>query len=340
MERKLEEDPGALPWYWEHKMSLAHELYFNPWTNRENNQNHKIGESLESLDLFHAAAKFRYACELYSRHQILQEPLPDIPFLEELMKKDWSKVSAYHGSYQLVLRLIRERKDDIYYQLKEMVMTRTEEFQARDLHILISYLINHTGFHIKSGKQEFTQEAFELYRFSVERELFITDGQFDARHFDNIVDIGRGLQEYDWLEQFVEDWSPYLAEDIREQTRLFSQAFIHFSKGTFDKALEILGTIKHPEMYNNVRLRLLEIATLYELEEDRNLILDRCNAAEKYARRNEQMHEKMRINVLNFLRIIRRLLEIEPDLSALQEQLENPGFPSYFKLWLLEKVSR
>ena len=114
--------------------------------------------------------------------------------------------------------------------MKERFFTQFEQLQAADRFVIISYLLNHTSYEIRRGKDEFIEASFDLIRFGVDREIFIIDGVFDAVHFLNAIEVSSRLQKYDWAHDLIAKWSDRLPTETKDYYISLGLALIHFKK--------------------------------------------------------------------------------------------------------------
>lgn len=339
LEKQLTENPTVDVWHWLKKMRLAHIDYFNPATERVSNEASRIHDAMLHLDQFYAAAKLRYACELYSRHKIIKEPLPEIDLLDEIITHNTLNDSPFHQAYLLALQLIKDRSDKLYVELKPLLLDEQSEIHFPDRQVLLTYLINHIAHQIRRGDQNAVRDAFELYSESVEQGLFIKDGHFDKSHFFNIVAVAVKLEEFGWVEKFLDRWSPRLEADSQESILEHCKALLAFEKKDYGECIELLRTLESQNVYHEIRIRWLRIAAHVEIKENFDLIDSLCRAYQQYIRRNNTMHEAVQESILIFIRIVRKLISVNPNREALQKILEEAKY-NYYKSWLLKKINQ
>lgn len=327
-------------WKWSKKMKLAHEDYFDPKKDQVNFSEESLLEAMENLDKFYAISKLKYACELQNRNQVLQNKLPEIKLLKELINQSNNEDSELHQCFFLAYQLFQKRDEKTYLDLKNVVIKNIKKISSENQHIFLTYLINHHSYRIKNGLLLSRSELFgllELYQFGVAYEIFIVDGVFDVSHFNNIVGLAASLKELKWLKEFIKTWSPKLNEDFREQTKLISEVSILFAAGQFDKIIELTRTIEFKGVNNKLRFRCMQIASSYEMNYAPQDVINLCTACENFARKNTEIGANMRQGLLNFTKIVKRLVAFPPQKEKIKADLEKGEF-IYFKDWLKEKV--
>ncbi len=339
--KKLEESPEKDMWYWQQKMQLAHEDYHYIANNRIRPSPSPLKEAMKQLDNFYAIAKLRYSVEYYNQEQVLN-PEPEIPvFLQEIheMEKETSS-SVVHHAYQLALLLIRERSEVAFEQLKDVLLAYSEQFSEDDQLILNTYLFNHISAGLKKGKFELVEPAFRLFQQGIKQRLFVKDGYFEGSHFDNIINVGCALKEFDWIDSFVKEWQDTLNPEIKEDTLLMADAFISFRKKDFkatENKLVALSQRQFKHAHHKARYKLLDLATLFESAPQSEYLISRYLALEKSVRDNKTMGKDMKVGILNFVKVIRKLSRSKVDKPKLVALMASFKI-LYFKFWLKEKV--
>ena len=337
MNKKVDKESENI-WKWYKKMKIAHEYYFDPKKEQINLSEASLLEAMENLDKFYAISKLKYTCELHNRNQVLQNKIPEIKLLRELVNESNAEDSVLHQCFFLSYQLLQKRDENTYSDLKNIVLNNIKTFSRENQHIFLTYLINHHSYRLKNGLLLSRPDFFELYQFGVTYEIFIVDGVFDVSHFNNIVGLACTLKELKWLKEFMKTWSPKLNEDIREQTELMSQVSMLFAGGEFEKIIELTRTIDFKGVNNKLRYRCVQIASSYELDNYSSQdVIDLCTACENFARKNTEIGAYMKIGLLNFTKFVKKLSQFSPQKEKIKAELEKGEF-IYFEDWLREKV--
>ncbi len=337
MNKKVDNESENI-WKWFKKMKIAHEHYFDPKKEQINLSQESLLDAIENLDRFHAISKLKYACELQNRNHVLQNEIPEIKFLKEIIHQPNERSSVLHQCFLLAYKLLLERNEDTYFELKNIVIKNIKNFSRENQHIFLTYLINHHSYRIKNGLPLSRSEFFELHQFGITYEIFMVDGVFDVSHFTNIVGLACTLKKFKWLKQFIKNWSPKLNEDLREQTELMSKVSILFARGEFEKIIELTRTTKFKGVNNKLRFRCVQIASTFELDNYSSQdVIDLCIACENFARKNTEIGEYMKLGLLNFTKFVKKLSGFSPQKNKIKAELEKSEF-IYFEDWLREKV--
>ncbi len=340
MRRELQQSSQKDMWSSLKEMQLAHEHYYHMSTKRRTERS-ELRKAMEQLDLFYAAAKLKYSSEWYNGFQILDEEEPDISFLVEIEKADWEKTSLYHYCYKIALKMIRTREESLYRLLKGMFIDLVDQIKQEDQYVLITYLLNHTSYEIRKGKEAYEKESFELLQFGFKRQIFSINGKIDPVHFINMVEVSTNLKEFNWATDFIKVWSSNLEPSTREYYVLLCEALIEFRRKNFKLCSSILAKVDLKEPQDELRGRWLKIIVHYEEEkkEDRpeNFILNQCTAFEKFVQRNKLIHQKRKNAVKLFTKVLRLVLNVNADKAKILGILDSAE-DFHYKSWLYQKV--
>jgi len=320
------------------KMRIAHEYYFDPQKIQINLSADSLKEANDSLDKFYFISKLKYACELQNRNQVLQKGFPKIKFLDKITHEPKEAFSVLYQCFFLNYKLLQERDEAVYLELKKLVFENIKNFSRRNQHIFLTYLINHNSYKKRLGLSFSKKELFELYQFGVTYEIFIVDGVFNDSHFNNIVNLACKLKELKWLDQFIKRWSTLLKEDIKEHTILLSKAFICFEKKEYEKVIRLIGSIEFKGVHNKIRFRCLQIAGEFEINEDHQYVIHLCTLCEKFAKRNNEIGTTMKQGLFNFAKIVKKIISFPNQKNKINTEFKKGEF-IYFEDWLKEKTN-
>jgi hypothetical protein len=322
---------------WLKMMKLAEEYYYHPSTQRITDKTTRIYETIEHLDRFYAIAKLQYACEALNRQNVLQDVPTEIRLLEEVQSLLNTDQSVCFRLYGLALKLLDKRDDATYWELKAYFKANFREIQAKDRLIIFNYLMNHIAFGVKKGTKAFDRESIDLYRFGVDHEILIVDGDVNIQTFENIVAIFCKEKEYEWTSRFIRKWGAYLKQEAREYVVAMSEAHLLFEQGKYREALDKIDQNQKLDYHNDIRANILIITCYVELEENHQTFLDKCDSFARNVQRNRVIGADTKKSVANFLKFVRKLDKPGLDKTSLIRELEDMKY-IFARKWLREKV--
>ncbi len=312
--------------------------------------NEERGESLnlkkpsERLENIVIAATIRQACSLLT-HANISETAYDygllhhlLPYLESPEKThllDQPVIALNYHSY----KTLKENDVDHFQQLKQLLITHRASLPRRDLKNFYTISINFSIKQLNSGQGDYVREAFGLYQKALEDDVLLDHNSLSQFHYKNIAALGLGLKEYDWVEQFLIDYRDKLEEPYQTLNFNYNLAKLHYEKGEFQAALELLQAVKYDESLPNLTSRILLMKIFYELDE-REVLDSYLNSFEGMVRRQRKLgyHKTSYLNLISFMR---RILHLNPYDDAARQRLKlaiDDKNPLPEKKWLLAKL--
>jgi hypothetical protein len=321
------------------KLRLNHAAYFNTENEKlEDHQKH-LHKLLTQLDSFYFSVKLRYSAELYSRNTILQEDY-NVLLLDEiliLIEHDEVLNPTIKSLYLPLLNLIKDKSEIAFHDLKAfLIKNQTHDAQER-LSILL-YLLNFTAYQIRQGKTIYQNEYLEVAKIGIQQSLFIAAGNFPTRTFNNIVNTSTFLKEYNWARNFIEKWSIHLVRDDRQIAHNLALARVDFGEKKFQQAIELLQGLEHNRnIYFAIDIKTSLARAYYEQKIEIRRQNPYCDALELQFRRVKNINEDLRISILNFIKILRFLINDKPKAQILKA-LNKKNEPVMYYEWLKTKI--
>jgi hypothetical protein len=323
------------------KLRLAHIDYYNTDIDKLKDYQAPMHKLLNELDNFYISTKLKYSAELENRKAILQENYTP-RLLNEilvLIDTDNSIHPVIKNLYLPLLELIKEKSETAFQALKSFLANEKSSHDKLEKLSVLVYLMNFTAQRIRKGEVAYYQESFELAKIGIDQKLFTAAGYFPTSTFNNIVSVGCHLKKYEWTKDFIETWHKKLKPEDEMIAHNLALARILFEEKNFGEAIDCLNKI---EQYRNVHftlhIRLLMARCYYEYPPITiNMQNAYCNALELYIRRDERVSQDLKRNTLNFMKILRYLINGKSK-KYLQDALDSVKDKVAFPEWLQEKI--
>ncbi len=303
-----------------------------------------LEEASRQLDLFFIANKFKHAALAMAHQQVGQSELNLellSPILDEVDRKnDYLEVPAVAVYYHCIKMMLVDAALPHFVQLRTLMQLHQHHFPVQELRDLYIFALNFCIRRLNAQEGYFKREAFSIYQDGLDNGVFYDNGILSRFNYKNIVALGLGLEEYEWVAQFIENYKDYLDRDVKESTYHFNLALLHYKTLNYMEAMAHLQRIDTDDVLNNLNARRMLACIYYELEQMEPLysLLD---SFQNYIYRKRQLgyHKK---HYLNFIKFMRKLLQKEQyspaqldklkvELTATQDIVE--------KVWLLEKLA-
>lgn len=298
-----------------------------------------------SLDHYYLAAKLRYLCESLSTRNVLQVE-QELVLLEEVIEHvrhaDYSGVPPI-PVYFNILMLLREEDPGPWYEgLKRNLETYGGHFPKEELWEIVTYAINHCIKRANAGETAYKKELFDWYMKALEQELPYTNEHLMHWDYKNIVTVGLGVGEYEWVRSFIEDYKGRLEAPYRKNAYTYNLARLHFETGDYDKVLRLLSKVEYEDVFYNLGAKSLLMKIYYETEET-DALYSLFDSFGIFLRRNKVISDSHRTNYLNMIRFLKKLSGIPAGESDRLERLRTEVGRSRHVSdidWLLEQIER
>ncbi len=296
------------------------------------------------LDCFYFSKKLRNLCDALSYKHFLSSTLElkSIPgFLKHLEENGFTDIPAIKVYYLVAKMLIATEGEVYFFQLKEFIYKYDFYFSKAELNTLFIHLKNYCILKkINNGRQEFQYELFSIYKISLEKKIIINGNILDLHHYKNIITIGLLVQEYAWVENFIQKYTNSLPKEHRENAYTYNFAKVYFSQKKYTKVIEQLREVKYKNHIYALGGKLILLKTYYELKEYQALdsLIDSFRI---YVRRNKLISRDVKQQYLNMLRFVKKLSSIiagdKKALDKVKIQIDKCKALAG-KKWILEKV--
>ena len=303
-----------------------------------------IEEIAKNLDRFYLAEKLRYYCTILD-HQNLVDIDYEMLFIDEIIahvkSNDYNDTPPIVIYYQILLCYKEPHNREHFDRIKLLINQHIHLFPEIEVAEILDSALNYCIKQTNRGNTDFILEAFKLYQDWLPRNLLLVQGKLTPFHFKNIVFAGLRLNEFDWVEKFIHEYSPYLDESHRYNAITSNLAQLYFYKKDFKKVIQHLSLVKYDDITYNLHTKILLMASYYELDEIEALgsLLD---AFRIFLSRNKDINAARRKYHLNTINIVRKLTKIvagdTKQIEKLITEVENTdGVVS--KNWILEKLA-
>ncbi len=301
-------------------------------------------EISENTDISFLIRKLKNACSLLT-HQSVVKTEYDFGLLDNFI--DDLEFSKYLETpavalYYYCFRFLKEKNNLHYFQKFKSILTdHRSKFSIEDLKTPFLLGVNFCIKKLNQGDKPFAREGLELYKEGLKQEILLENNRINRFTFSNIVAMALVLEEYDWLEKFIDESSEKLNPTYRAATICFNKARLSFAKKEFGDALLHLQSAEYKDLVNNIISKSLLIQIYFELGEFRSLE-SHLDSFAQFIRRREvsDYHRKNFVNIIGFVRKIISTPSYEKEQRAeLRKQVKEERVLSVsVRAWLLEKV--
>ena len=303
-----------------------------------------IDEISLNLDVFFISEKLRYYCTILSwnRSFNVKKKIIGIDIIIKLAQSpifvEFPPIAIY---YAITLTYTDENNEDHYYALRNLIDKHLHLFSKDEAKEIMEAALGYCITRGNKGAEKFEGEAFNLYKKVIKEDLiFLNDGSVSPREFRNIVFYALRLGEYEWAEDFIHDFAPYLDEKVRESNVNFSLARVEMHKKNYKKVIQLLAYTEYTEVFQALLSRNLLLAAYYELNEADSLE-SLFSSFKLYLDREKTLTKPRKSQYYHLIKFTKVLFKIKKGEKIKLEKLANEIKASEAvvnKVWLLEKI--
>ncbi len=328
--------------YYHQYMLSQHQYSFNLYQ-RADTLKEDLQQVLQNLDYYYIASKLRYCCAMLNMQRVISIE-SEVPFLDEILNylenNPIPNIPAIGFFYRLFL-LIRDGKEEQYFDLKELLVKEAGVLPKTDLRYINIGVFNYCNVQLKNGKTSFLREIFELFKLALTHELYLEDGYITPPGFyRNVTMAALRLGELKWAGAFIEEYREKLHPDVRDNYYSYCLAAVHFYKQEYRQTVLHLLAFDFQHPYQYMEHKVLLAKTYYELEEE-DALEALLHATRIYLHRDTIFPDHIKDAYKNYIRVLSRLIRVRyaPNEEKQQVVEEVKSIePLEDKEWLYEKI--
>jgi len=279
-------------------------LYFQINSKNNRSKEFNLQDVIDHVTLFSIIETLKYACIIQSLQKISELKIENhlleatLTLVENPVFLEDIAVRIYYNIYLV----IRDENEAAFNAFIKDVKENENYFTTHDLKDLYLLAINFCVKKSNQNLQEYTQQAFELYIYAIDKGYLLEHREISRFSFTNVVTLGIKLKEFSKTENFIKQYADFIAAEYRQNTVDFNSAKVFFSKEQPQKALKILLTNEFKDMLWNLNAKYMVIKILFEMK-DLVLFANHLKAYKNYVKRKTNIgyHQTYFINVVNAL---------------------------------------
>lgn len=309
--RKLDEYVEQQPYrdaLYSYQQTLLFELSNRHFYSQQvHRQNDSLQQASRHFDVFYLQNKLRMVCMMLDRQKFLPEQ-NDVGVLEAILlmveKEERFLQDPVIKIYFRLLKMLEEpeRKAN-FVQFQVELLRHKHLFREEEVRQLFLLAINYCVDQIRNGNKDFAQPLLQLYTKGIEDEVLLDKGRISPWTYKNIVKLGLGLRQYDWVESFVKSYTHMLNPREREDAFHFNLADLYFHKKDYKKALEHLNLVEFSDIHYSLDAKATLLKIFYETEEI-DAMLSLISSFKIFLKRNKHIAKNIRESYMNFASLL------------------------------------
>ncbi len=305
-----------------------------------------LQQAADALDNFYYTQKLRLSCAMLARQAALNENY-ELRFIQTDQLAELSHLphSELAQLYQLSFQLQQTDNDPELLQLfTGQLRQHTSLLAPAEITELFLHAITYCIQQIRKGYRQFTDVLLALYQESLQAGYLLEKGELSPWNYKNIIKLGLGLKQFDWVESFVEQYTRLLPQQAQADSYHFNLADISYHQKKYDTALSHLHHAEFTDIHYTLGAKTMLIKIFYE-REDTEALLSLLSSFHLFLLRNKLIGQSTKSAYFNFLKFTKKLerLRLRHKLEELQGQLRQAAAVndrSWLERQLLEKIDR
>lgn len=298
-------------------------LHFEQWEAQ-----HRIGRkdatqlaaANEAFDLFVAIKALRHGCATLDQPGLLApEQIAWLPETLAAVESGRYAQAPVVQAYYRCFKIMQTGQETHFSPLKTLLADHEDLLPPQELRDLYLVAVNFCIKKLNTGSKHYIREALDLYRTGLDRQVIQDNGVLAKPTYQNILLLAIAEEEWDWARDFLEKYQSLLPSGERHNTYHFNLALYYFRKRDYPAAQEILRRVEFRDVFHNLDARRMLVRIYYDKGEFQALD-SLLHSFRIYLQRHRNIGYHRDLNA-NFVRMVHRLLTLEPGDTATREKL-------------------
>ena len=305
----------------------------------------ELNRSSELLERFYLLSRLRLLCHTFNHQNVIRYESDFVTtelILKEAASEQFVKIPLIKAYYHVIMFLRDETQEESFQIVKTLIESGQVSNHVDDEKLLYDFASNYCALRINDGQLIYQQELFSLYQFALEKEILFVNGYLFPNTVKNIVTIALRLEEFDWIEQFLEDYKDKIDPEHREEIYNYNKAHLYFYQLKYDEALDLLDDSNYKDIFYKLAVKILRIKIYCETNED-NLLDSAINAFSAFICRDDLVSDRYIESNRKFINLLKQLRSTSISdkkrfAKLLDKLLETKQIAE--RNWLREKIMR
>lgn len=331
---------------------LNEKLFFHPNTYKTKSKVIELDKSLETLDKSYVLKKMRLLSDLSIRQNFLSKQATIQ--LDYLLTLANSFPEPIFKLYAQLLSLLQNHDELLFQKLLSDFKTQIAFLSPFDKGIFFEKLINHANKIYETGKIDYLNHLLDLMQMSDQHGMIAQHNKIDPLVFINAVSVGCFAKAFDWVNHFMQKYTPLLSIEDQDDTLKMAHAYYHFFEEEYEASLQNIKKSKSLGILLSGKTLFLRIyyekIFKYRTAEAYDLFLKKAEALNRWLQkdREKDLSDNKKQAIKNFIITLKEFIEYlylnnpqeRPEkLIKITEDLDIIS-PIIAKAWLFVKLEQ
>ncbi|WMX14973.1 MULTISPECIES: hypothetical protein [unclassified Aureispira] len=337
----LNDSPYHNDFYYHHSFLLEQSLFELKGTELRQHQTN-LQAIFSDLTTFTIVATLKNACTAIS-HGSLYKNDYQIPLLDAILEEaqtDTYKNNTVVKSYYHCYRALTQPNEEIHFKIvKKLLLEGQIPLPISELKYIYLLVTNYCIKRLNTDAEMYVKEVFEIYSLGLEQNIWLEGGYISHSTFKNIATAALRLKAYQWVDNFVQKYSPQIKPYYRKAYTNYIRAKILFEQDQILAAQQILIDTDAIDLFISLAIKLLSLKIYWQLNEF-DLLEAHLDSFSVFLNRKKVLayHRQIYGNIIS---ITRKMIYAKMELPAEREKLRQLIFktsPLTERPWLLEQL--
>ncbi len=306
-------------------------------------ENLKLNEVHENLDVSYIASKLRQSCFSIANKGIYKKDY-DFGMLDEVIQYveqhqvfNIPAIKVYYYCY----KILTNRSDIASFEkFKTLIIEYQSKFLQDELRDLFLLAVNFCIQQMNRGNRPYAQEGLEIYKVGLESQVLLLNGKLSRFTYRNIVAMAIVSKDYEWVNEFLHEYKDKLEKQYKEATFSFNLAWLEYERQHYDEALDLINKTNFSDILLNLSAKTIAMKIYFELNSF-DLLYSHLEAMKTFINR-KKIISYHKTNYLNTIKFAKKILDTpKEDLLSRKELYNNIKTETAVaeKAWLLKQLS-
>ncbi len=245
--------------------------------------------------------------------------------------------------YHSLMMMLEPEETGHLNDVRELYKLNFNRFTMSEKRTIMHWVVAYCVYRSDDKDFKYKRIIFELNKFRLKEGLvFYPEGQIPNVIYLQILKTALSLDEMNWAENFIKNYTSKLHPDLQQSTRAMAYAFVHFQTKEYEKVLKDLTEVEFIDPRDKRFARTLVARTYYEMNEMESL-LNHIDASLHFLVNNPAISEMTRISHRNFFNALKKTIFIKENsdldsIPMLRNEIDQSK-STESKNWLLEKLN-
>lgn len=263
-------------------------------------------------------------------------------FLEEFEKLNPVYASMLKIQYWFYYYSVHSFTETEFYKIKNEITQNIKKFYKVEQINYIQELMTLTLTKLVPTDKKYYNDIFDLMKLFCSLEIYpdrnIAD--FKAGFFRDMFTVAVILKEYSWAENFVNEYSKFLAIDVRSNEFNYCMGNLSFKQGKFEKSLDYFNRVELKDIIEKINIRFFYLMNFVELgafENARSVL----QTLRQYSQDRKNIPEMYSILIPDALKYFQEIIKCKEQNKKIEKFVYDEAFKEkryYHKQYIQEKM--